>query len=279
MKTSFKDFAKEYWGLFFAVVVIPTSLFSIYFIAYSNHEIDKSISATFLTCIISYIGTIGLSIFIFHNSWLKGKEEEYRNRPRVSIGRHYDCYKLKNGDGHQCFFTYERIKEDPNLKLDEIKIFDDNDDYMEETQYDYVGIIIKNHSSHLVYSNVFRGIYIVDRGEYRNKEECKVQRQKGRIWFSLKDNPSTLAFKDTAMHFLGIEKKLVDTTKPIRREIYILLSIEDDFSKEHHYLLPTQYINGTMLDGIRKEINDKQLDNLYQNPRVLLDWFDRKRIK
>ena len=85
MKTSFKDFAKEYWGLFFAVVVILTSLFSIYFIAYSNHEIDKSISATFLTCIISYIGTIGLSIFIFHNSWLKGKEEEYRHRPRLSI--------------------------------------------------------------------------------------------------------------------------------------------------------------------------------------------------
>ena len=75
------------------------------------------------------------------------------------------------------------------------------------------------------------------------------------------------------MHFLGIEKELVDTTKPIRREIYILLSIEDDFCKEYHYILPIHYCNGTIMYGIRKEINEKDLIDLYKNPRVLLDFF------
>jgi hypothetical protein len=279
MNTSFKYFAKEYWGLFIAVILFPTILFTVFFIIYQGQEIDKSIFAAFATCIISYVGTIGLSIFIFHDSWLRGKEEEYRNRPRVSINCHYDSYKLKNGDGHQCFFTYKRIKDEPNLKLNEIKIYDDNNGDMEETDYDYIGIILENRGSHLVYSNYCRKIYVVNRGEFYDKEETNIEEQKGRIWFSLKDNPSTLAFKDTAMHFLGIEKTLVDTKLPIRREIYILLSIEDDYSKEHHYILPIHYCNGTIMLGARKEIDDKQLINLYQNPRILLDLFDRKRIR
>ena len=271
MKTSFKDFAKEYWGLFFAVVVIPTSLFSIYFIAYSNHEIDKSISATFLTCIISYIGTIGLSIFIFHNSWLKGKEEEYRHRPRLSINCHYDRFKLSNGDGHQCFFSYERLEKELKEKLNEIQIYDGNRGHMNENQYGYLGIILKNHSSNLIFTKAFKKIYVIN----KEGKEPDIKVQKGRIWFSLKDNPSTLAFNDTAMYFLGIEKELVDTSLPIRREIYILLSVEDDFSKEHHYLIYMQYSNGTIMFNCEKEINNKELSIIYKNPKVLLNLFNR----
>ncbi len=75
MNISFKHFAKEYWGLFAAVIIFPTILFAVFFVLYQVEDIDKSIFVAFVTCIISYVGTIGLSIFIFHDSWQRGKEE------------------------------------------------------------------------------------------------------------------------------------------------------------------------------------------------------------
>jgi hypothetical protein len=271
MNISFKHFAKEYWGLFAAVIIFPTILFAVFFVLYQVEDIDKSIFVAFITCIISYVGTIGLSIFIFHNSWLKGKEEEYRHRPRLSINCHYDRFKLSNGDGHQCFFSYERLKKDLKGKLNEIQIYDGNRGHMDETLYGYLGIILKNHSSNLIFTKVFKKIYVINKED----KEADIKVQKGRIWFSLEDNPSTLAFNATAMYFLGIEKALVDTALPIRREIYTLLSVEDDFSKEHHYLIYIQYNNGTIMFNCEKEINNKELDILYKKPKVLLNLFDR----
>lgn len=273
MNISFKHFAKEYWGLFAAVIIFPTILFAVFFVLYQVEDIDKSIFVAFITCIISYVGTIGLSIFIFHDSWQRGKEEEYRNLPRVNIACLYDSYRLENGDAHQCFFTYKRIKDVAKQKLCEIKIFVEDDMDTDETNYDYIGIRLENLGSHLIYSILFRKIYVVNRGEFGNEEE--IEERKGRLWFSLKSNPQTLAFKDVAMHFLGIEKVLVDTRQSIHRDVYILLSIEDDYSKEHHYIIPIHYCVGTIMLGVRKEINDKQLKNLYQNPRLLIDLFDR----
>ena len=105
------------------------------------------------------MGTIGWGIFIFHNSWLRSKEEDYRSRPRLSIDYHYDRIVKKNGSAHQCFFSYERIENELKGKFDEVKIYDDNDGNMREKNYDYLGIIFKNHSSHLIYSKIFKGVF------------------------------------------------------------------------------------------------------------------------
>ena len=182
MNTSFKVFLKEYWWLFAIIILLPVLLIISYFIIFYNSGIGKEILANLITSIISYVGTIGWGIFIFHDSWLRSKEEDYRNRPRLSIDYHYDRIVKKNGGAHQCFFSYERIKKELKGKFDEIKIYDDNDGDMREKNYDYLGIIFKNHSSHLIYSKIFIGDVVVSYEKLHKVGHIKIKRQKGRIW-------------------------------------------------------------------------------------------------
>lgn len=274
MNTSFKDFLKEYRWLIIIITGLPLLLTVCYLIIFYDNVIGKDIWAEIITSIISYAGTIGWGIFIFHNSWLKSKEEDRRNRPRISINYHYDKFVKKNRDGHQCLFSYERIEKELKGKFNEIKIFDDNDNHhMREKDYDYLGIIFKNHSSHLIYANIFKGIFVVSYEKRHTVDHIEIKRQKGRIWLQLKDNPDTLAFNNTAMYFLGIEKELVDTTQPTSRGIYISLTIEDEFCKEYCYILPIFYNNGTIMCGPKKEIGIKEMDKIYQNPKLILEHF------
>lgn len=274
MNTSFKDFLKEYQWLFIIVTALPVLLTAGCLVTFYDHGIGKDIWATLVTSNISYAGTVGWGIFIFHNSWLRSKEEDRRNRPRISIDYHYDKFVKNNGNGHLCFFSYKRVEKELKDKFYEIKIFDDNDsNHMRENDYDYLGIIFKNHSSHLIYAKIFKGIFVVSYEKRHKVDHIEIKRQKGRIWLQLKDNPGTLAFNNTTMYFLGIEKELVDTTKPIRREIYISLTIEDEFCKEYCYLLPIFYNNGTIMYGPKKETSIKEMNNICQKPKLILEHF------
>ena len=144
---------------------------------------------------------------------------------------------------------------------------------MREKDYDYLGIIFKNHSSHLIYAKIFKEIFVVSYEKQNKVNHIEIKRQKGQIWLQLKDNPDTLAFNNTAIYFLGIGKELVDTTKPIRYEIYIHLSIEDEFCKEYCYLLPIVYNNGTIMYGTKKEISIKEMNKIYKDPKLLIEHF------
>ena len=70
-----------------------------------------------------------------------------------------------------------------------------------------------------------------------------------------------------------IEKELVDTRKPIRCEIYISLSIEDEFCKKYCYLLPIFYNKGTIMHGTKKEISIKNMNKIHKNPKLILEHF------
>lgn len=259
--------------MFITVATFPILIVACYFIVFFNSEIDKDIWASILTCVISYVGTIGWGIFIFHDSWLRNKEEERKNRPRLSMDYHYDCLIKNNGVGHQLLFSYERLEKELKGKINEYKVFDDNDGLMNETKYDYLGIIFRNHGSHLIYAINIEAIYIASHDKHLKAGNNRIVKQKGKIFFSLKDNPSTLAFNDTAMYFIGIERELADTKESITRNICILLSIEDEFGKEHYYLLHIYYNNGSIMYSPQKEINDKEINKIYKNPNLLLDYY------
>lgn len=68
MNTSFKVFFKEYWWLFAIIILLPVLLIVSYLIIFYNSGIGKEILANLITSIISYVGTIGWGIFIFHDS-------------------------------------------------------------------------------------------------------------------------------------------------------------------------------------------------------------------
>ena len=55
--------------------------------------------------------------------------------------------------------------------------------------------------------------------------------------------------------------------------IYISLTIEDEFAKEYCYLLPIFYNNETILLGTKKEINIKEMNKIYQNPKLILEHY------
>ena len=103
--------------MFITVATFSILIVACYFIVFFNSEIDKDIWASILTCVISYVGTIGWGIFIFHDSWLRNKEEERKNRPRLSMDYHYDCLIKNNGVGHQLLFSYERLEKELKGKI------------------------------------------------------------------------------------------------------------------------------------------------------------------
>lgn len=268
MNSSFKDFATENRWMLTITLAFPIILITCYITIILDCEINTEVWNTILTCFLTYYGTIGWGLFIYHDSWLRSKEEDYRNRPRLSIGYHYDRIVKKNSGGHQCFFSYQRIKDMFKGDLCKIRIFEDKDiSDMEESQYGFLGIEFKNYGSHLIYLKAFTSVYVVNR---EMDENIEIMKQEGTFLLSLKNNPYTLAFNDTTMYLLGIEKELVDTTKSIRRDICITLSIEDEFSKEHYYFLPIYYNNGSIMFGCRKEMNIKEFNKIYHNPNLIL---------
>ena len=80
MNTSFKDFFKEYRWLIIIITGLPLLLTACYLIIFYDNVIGKDIWAEIITSIISYAGTIGWGIFIFHNSWLKSKASSDKHK-------------------------------------------------------------------------------------------------------------------------------------------------------------------------------------------------------
>lgn len=271
MNITFKDFAKQYKWLFIIAIVFPIISILNYFIAFSNEYIGKEIWATIMCCIISYVGTIAWGVFIFYHSWLKEKDIEKRETPRISIDNLFDKYKLKNENWHQCFFTYERLKECSNdIKMCEFKSGDglhsDNDDY------GYLGIGLNNLGSHLIHDIMFTKIYVANRLS-ANRNDVEITEQKERVMLFPNDNHRTLAFKDRATYFVGVLKRLVDTRKPMRREVYIIISFTDEFSKDYTYISNIIYNNGTIIYGSWKGLSNKEIDAIQKNPKSVISHF------
>ena len=112
MNSSFKDFLKEYLWLFIIITGLPCLLTVCYLIIFYDNVIGKDIWTKIVTSIISYAGTIGWGIFIFHNSWLKNKEEDLRNRPRISINYHNDILVKKMVMDTNASFPTKESKKD-----------------------------------------------------------------------------------------------------------------------------------------------------------------------
>ena len=275
MNNTFKNFVKEYSLPILLITMFPILLILYLLIKSNENKIDFDTLVAILTSIIIYTGTSKWSIFIFYNSWKKDKEYEYKRRPRFCVDYKSDLIKLSNNKLHQCFFSYERVKQITEEPLQKIKLFDDHYGPMGEDMYGYIKIRLWNNASHLIYSYTFEKIFILYDDCYR-KDDVKIKVQDGRIWLFEHNTPVTIPYNDEATIFLGIEKELIDTTKSTRGDIYILLTIEDEFDKKYYYLLPIYYNRGSFMYGNKKTISEKECKTLQRDSKALLSLFENR---
>ena len=85
MDISFRRFSEKYWWLYLIAVLVPFFLIGGYCLVYHKSNLDQTIWATIISSIVSYIGTIAWGVFIFYDSWQRRIEQEYRERPILSV--------------------------------------------------------------------------------------------------------------------------------------------------------------------------------------------------
>lgn len=207
VKVSFKYFAMQYWWLFLAAIVIPIIGIVGYFLAFCGALHDKSIWATIVMGCISYIGTVAWGIFIYYDGWLRQKEQEYRDFPRIKL---YCISKSKD----QTVFEFDDID---GIQLEE-KIFAD--------QFFFMKYRLENIGSHTLFNfhSIFIAVFFNGPGYIKQHSD-----------FFHMTMANIASFRESMDLYAGVLKQFVgNDPKTINHSIGYLFSFQDDMMKRYY---------------------------------------------
>lgn len=213
MDKSFGKFLKEYWFLFAAILVLPFFIVTLYYMIFGGGIPDKAISATFFSCIISYIGTIAWGVFIFFDSWQRNVELEYKNRPLVVVRAELSDLEPYN------YRLYDREEVNAVLRQ-QVGIYGLNSSYNRSHNIKYIRVTLTNYGQTVV-SDL--SLVTVD---IQMNRQVKVQGSYG--FLSSPDLDKVLGFKESWDIFVAIDETLFNEFPEGYKEITMYLQFKHD---------------------------------------------------
>lgn len=265
MKQLLREFLIHYKALIIVIGLFPIVPIGVYILFYKI-ENPGDFWLTIISCLISYVGSIGWGMFIFYESWRRDKREEIRNMPKISFSYMNDVVRINEQSiAHECFFSYDRVKK--IIKSGFIGIVLYGDVHLEDSGCGYMGLRITNLGTHLIYLRGVQKVYVVN-GESNHRSGLEVMEQTEMVYYESKRETNTLSYRDTVDYYIGVDKILVDTSQLVNRDVYFQISVEDEFYTVYNYLVRINYNRGSMLKGVGQKLNDKQLRLLKSNPEA-----------
>lgn len=223
MDISFSRFSKKYWWLFVIAVLVPLLLIAGYCIVYRKSCLDKTIWATLISSIISYIGTIAWGIFIFYESWQRRIEQDYRERPILSVNA---TLSDKVPLDYQMYEKQE-VEEKLNFK---VAIHGLKQTQQKSHLVKYVHVSITNYGLSIISDISLVDVYLADNKDYIHQGKYG--------YISSLDCPITLFCKDKWDAYVAIDETLFYKLQKGMKRISVYFKLKQN-AIETYYVVVT----------------------------------------
>lgn len=249
MNLSFKQFYKEYKWLFVIAIMMPVLWLSAYCLIYRDRYLDEGIWATITSSLVAYIGTIAWGIFIFYDSWLRKKEQEYKERPILSI-------QAKLSDKVPLDYQMYDKAEVEEILNRSVGIHGLRQVQEKSHSIKYVAVTITNFGLSLISDIALLDVYL-------DKDKESIHQGKYGYLSSL-DIPKTLSYKDKWIAYVAIDETLFYKLSEGYKSISIYFKLKQNMLETYFVVITIHTCGrGTYSQDV-KIYREKEYDELKQ---------------
>lgn len=237
MDISFRRFSEKYWWLFLIAVLVPCFLIGGYCLVYHKSSLDQTIWATIISSIVSYIGTIAWGVFIFYDSWQRRIEQEYRERPILSV-------KATLSDKGPLFYQmYEKQEVEEKLNF-QVEIHGIKQTQQKLHEVKYVHVSITNYGLSPISNISLVDVYLDANKKYIHQGKYG--------YISSLDCPITLFCKDKWEAYVAIDETLFYKLPKGMKQISVYFKLKQN-TIETYYVVVT--INTSGCGSFGQDVN------------------------